>query len=161
MTIGNTIYLLCALVLLQACNASVTIQKNQSTLYSEDRMHKNPGSYFEIPVSDIDRAIKFYSSVFGYDFTRETIHGNEMAMFPLNSDAEGIGGALAKGEIYVPSKTGSLIYLNVQSIDKTLEAIEKHGNAILFPKTKAGDYGFVAEFEDSEGNRVALFQNLD
>ena len=124
-------------------------------------MHKNPGSYFEIPVADLDRAIKFYSSAFGYNFTKENIHGNEMAMFPLNPDLEGISGALCKGETYIPSKTGSLIYLNVKNIDETLEAIERHGNTILFPKTKASEYGFVAEFEDSEGNRIALFQSLE
>jgi predicted enzyme related to lactoylglutathione lyase len=125
------------------------------------QMKKNPGSYFEIPVTDMNRAIKFYSSVFGYDFTRENIHGNEMAMFPLNPYSEGISGALAKGEIYIPSKTGSLIYLNVSNIEETLELVKKQGGAILFPKTKAGEYGYVAEFEDSESNRVALFQSLD
>jgi len=124
-------------------------------------MKPNPGSYFEIPVADLDRAAAFYGRVFGYDFTRETIHGNEMAMFPLNHEASGISGALAKGEIYVPSKTGSLIYLNVDDIEATLRRVHAHGGATLFPKTKAGDYGYVAEFEDSEGNRVALFQPLN
>ena len=122
--------------------------------------HMNPGSYFEIPVADLDRAIAFYTAVFGYEFTRETIHGNEMALFPLDPAADGIGGALSKGEVYVPSKTGTLIYLNVTSIDEALERIQEHGSEILFPKTKAGEYGFVAEFEDSEGNRIALFQSL-
>jgi predicted enzyme related to lactoylglutathione lyase len=82
-------------------------------------------------------------------------------MFPLNPYSEGISGALAKGEIYIPSKTGSLIYLNVSNIEETLELVKKQGGAILFPKTKAGEYGYVAEFEDSESNRVALFQSLD
>jgi len=120
----------------------------------------NPGSYFEIPVADLDRAMAFYTAVFGYEFTRETIHGNEMALFPLDPTADGIGGALSKGEVYVPSKTGTLIYLNVASIDETLARIQEQGSEILFPKTKAGEYGFVAEFEDSEGNRIALFQSL-
>lgn len=120
----------------------------------------NPGSYFEIPVADLDRAMAFYTAVFGYEFTRETIHGNEMALFPLDPSADGIGGALSKGEVYVPSKTGTLIYLNVISIDETLERLQEQGSEILFPKTEAGEYGFVAEFEDSEGNRIALFQSL-
>jgi predicted enzyme related to lactoylglutathione lyase len=124
-------------------------------------MNKNPGSYFEIPVVDLERAIKFYSNVFGYSFTRENIHGNEMAMFPLNPEHEGVSGALSKGEIYVPSKTGTLIYLNVSNIHKTLEIIKRQGGSVLFPKTKAGEYGFVAEFEDSEGNRIALFEVVE
>ena len=121
-------------------------------------MAKNPGGYFEIPVADLERAMRFYSSVFGYDFTRETIHGNEMAMFPLDMNAEGITGALSKGEVYVPSKHGTLIYLNVDNIDETLKRVLAHGGHMLFPKAQAGSHGFVAEFEDSEGNRIAIFQ---
>lgn len=118
----------------------------------------NPGSYFEIPVTDLDRATTFYGAVFDTTFIREVIHGNEMALFPFDPSAEGISGALSKGEIYVPSKTGSLIYLNVTSIDKTLERVIAHGGSVLFPKSQAGGYGLVAEFEDTEGNRVALFE---
>ena len=120
---------------------------------------KNIGSYFEIPVNDLDRAMKFYSEVFGCDFIKEVIHGNEMAMFPFNGKNSGITGALAKGEIYLPSTTGTLIYLNTASIDETLQKIKTLGGELLFPKSAAGDYGYVAEFKDCEGNRVALFES--
>jgi len=43
----------------------------------------NPATYFEIPVADLDRAVHFYRTVFGYEFTRQAIDGNEMALFPL------------------------------------------------------------------------------
>ena len=116
----------------------------------------NPAVYFEIPVSDLDRAVRFYGAVFGYQFQRETIDHNEMALFPLLEDSPGVSGALAKGEIYVPSKTGSLIYLNTPDIDLTLKKVSEAGGKTLYPKTSLGGLGFVAEFEDSEGNRVAL-----
>lgn len=116
----------------------------------------NPAVYFEIPVSDLDRAVRFYGAVFGYQFHRETIDHNEMALFPLLEDSPGISGALAKGEIYVPSKTGSLIYLHTSDIDLTLKKVAAAGGKTLYPKTSLGGLGFVAEFEDSEGNRVAL-----
>ncbi|BAC89506.1 VOC family protein [Gloeobacter violaceus] len=120
---------------------------------------KNPASYFEIPVLDIERAVQFYSAVFGYHFVKEQIHGNEMALFPIYEGQEGISGALAQGEIYVPSKNGSLIYLNSSDIDDTLSKVQLNGGAVLLPMTPVGELGFVAEFEDSEGNRIALFQN--
>jgi predicted enzyme related to lactoylglutathione lyase len=63
----------------------------------------NPAVYFEIPVSNIQRAMTFYEAVFGYDFTRATIHGNQMAFFPLHENTPGITGALAQGEVYQPS----------------------------------------------------------
>ncbi len=107
-------------------------------------------SYFEIPVTDLKRAINFYSYVFGVNFQVESIHGNEMAMFPDRV------GALAKGDSYKPSRHGTRIYLNVKSIDEVIKkAIEKDGK-VLFPKTSVGIYGFVAEVEDSEGNCIAI-----
>jgi predicted enzyme related to lactoylglutathione lyase len=120
---------------------------------------KNIGSYFEIPVTDLDRAMKFYSSVFNCEFSKEEIHGNEMAFFPFNGEKSGITGALAKGEIYKPSTSGSLIYLSTNNVEKTLEKIKTLGGEILFPKTAAGEYGYVAEFKDLEGNRIALFES--
>lgn len=121
----------------------------------------NPGVYFEIPVTNLERAIQFYTSVFGFGFERETIHDNEMALFPLDENAPGISGALAKGEIYKPTKEGTLIYLKSKDIDKTLDQAINKGGTVLFPKTSNGEWGFVAELEDSEGNRIGLLQALD
>ena len=59
----------------------------------------NPVVYFEIPVNDIDRAITFYKTVFNFDFSKEIIDGNEMALFPFADENSGISGALAKGDI--------------------------------------------------------------
>ena len=107
-------------------------------------------SWFEISVTNLKRAMNFYSHVFSVKFQVEDIHGNEMAIFPDRV------GALAKGDSYRPSKHGTRIYLNVESIDEVIKkTIEKDGK-VLFPKTSVGIYGFVAEIEDSEGNCIAL-----
>jgi predicted enzyme related to lactoylglutathione lyase len=121
---------------------------------------KNLGTYFEIPVSDLDRATKFYSFVFECEFSREVIHGNEMAFFPFVEGKPGITGALAKGEIYKPSLSGALIYLDTSDLNKSLERVTEKGCEVLFPKTPVAGIGFVAEFKDCEGNRIALFQQL-
>lgn len=117
---------------------------------------KNPGIYFEIPVKDMQRAKAFYEAVFGYDFVSENIHGNEMAFLPFEQDATGITGALAMGKTYNPSHDGSLIYLCVDDINKIIDLAIKQGGKELFPRTQANAYGFVAEIEDSEGNRIGL-----
>jgi predicted enzyme related to lactoylglutathione lyase len=116
----------------------------------------NPVVYFEIPVTDIERAIQFYSAVFNFDFERDIIHDNEMAFFPLTEGNSGISGALAKGEIYKPTINGTLIYFNTEDIEKTLNLALKNGAEVLFPITSNGEYGSVAEFKDCEGNRIAL-----
>lgn len=117
----------------------------------------NPVIYFEIPVKDIERAMKFYTIVFNFDFKIENIDNNEMALFPFIDIAAGISGALAKGEIYKPTIDGILIYFNTENIDETLQLAIANGGQILYPKTDNG-IGFVAEFQDTEGNRIALFQ---
>lgn len=117
---------------------------------------KNPVTYFEIPVTDIERAATFYKAIFGFEFERQEIDGNDMALFPLIDNATGISGALAKGKTYKRSKKGTLVYFNTENIDETLQKAKRNGGKTLYPKTSIGDLGFVAEFEDSEGNKIAL-----
>lgn len=119
----------------------------------------NPVVYFEIPVTDIHRAVQFYKAVLNFDFSLDMIDGNEMALFPLIENGLGISGALAKGETYKPSLNGTLVYFGSSDIDQTLEKVLQNGGQILYPKTSVGVLGFVAEFEDCEGNRIALYCN--
>jgi len=118
----------------------------------------NAAVYFEIPVTDMPRAIAFYQAVFGYAFELDTIHDCEMAFFPLDEQQGGISGALAKGSIYKPSHEGSLIYLQTDDLEATLQRATDLGAPILFPLTDNPGWGYVAEIEDSEGNRIALKQ---
>jgi predicted enzyme related to lactoylglutathione lyase len=133
--------------------------KISTTLLAPDTMENlpNPVVYFEIPVTDIERATQFYKAIFNFSFDKEKIDNNEMALFPFHEKATGISGALAKGEIYKPTIEGVLIYFNTPNIDETLKRATMHGAKVLYPKTDNG-IGFVAEFQDSEGNRIALFQ---
>ena len=117
---------------------------------------QNPVYHFEIPVTDMDRAIQFYEDVLGHKLTRQEIDGYDMAFFPRTDGKPGASGALAKGDVYVPSKTGAIIYFDVADIDPVLERAAARGSKILYPKKHIGAGGYVAEIEDSEGNRLAL-----
>ena len=116
----------------------------------------NPVFHFEIPVTDMDRAVAFYEAVFGYLLTRETVDGYEMAFFPRADGQPGASGALAKGDVYRPSHDGPVIYFDVPDIDAVLARAAVRGSKVLYPKKDIGAAGFVAEIEDSEGNRIAL-----
>lgn len=116
----------------------------------------NPVGYFEIPVQDFERAVGFYSTVFGYTFIMGNVDNLEMAFFPFDSSKGGITGALVQGDVYKPTIEGVIIYFNTHSIDAILNKVLQHGGEILYPKTSVGEYGFVAEFKDCEGNRIAL-----
>ena len=123
-------------------------------------MNKNPVGWFEIPVENMDRAIKFYESIFEIKLSRNKLGSLDMAWFPMKEKAEGAAGSLvASKPHYKPSSTeGVLIYFTTPSgdLDLDLKNVEKAGGKILRTKTQIGEYGFMALFIDSEGNRIAL-----
>jgi predicted enzyme related to lactoylglutathione lyase len=113
-------------------------------------------AWFEIPVLNLDRAIAFYSAIFNIKFEIITTVSHSMAYFPQDS---GVGGALVYGDGCIPSQSGSLLYLNVQSdLDDALTKIIGVGGQIIMGKTLLGnDVGHYSLILDSEGNRIALF----
>lgn len=116
----------------------------------------NPIVYVEIPVTDLDRAVRFYAAIFGFAMERQTVDGYEMAFFPAAEDAAGASGALVKGDVYIPGKIGPIVYFAVANIDPILARTRAAGAKILYEKKHVGAFGYVAEIEDSEGNRIAL-----
>ena len=118
----------------------------------------NPVVYFEIPVLDLARASDFYSEVFETTLTQDVVDGYQMAFFDSFGDSFGATGALVVGDVYVPSHQGCFLYFGVESIDETVERALEHGGSVLYPKKSNGDLGFVAEIQDTEGNRIALHE---
>lgn len=122
---------------------------------------KNAISWFEIPTTDINRAQKFYETIFNMKMNPLEFQNIKMRMFPIDNPMEGIGGTLVQmtDEFYKPSGTdGVLIYLDGNpDVQIILDRIEAAGGKILVPKTVISeDYGDMAVFLDTEGNRIAL-----
>jgi predicted enzyme related to lactoylglutathione lyase len=117
---------------------------------------QNPVTWFEIPVNDIKQAAAFYGKVFGVSLDLNEMGGSEMAWFPMAQGGPGAAGTLIKGEGYTPSHSGTLVYLSVDDIEGTLKKIDANGGKTLVPKMSIGEHGFIAHFQDCEGNRVAL-----
>lgn len=121
---------------------------------------KSAISWFEIPTQDIDRAAKFYETIFNVSLIPLDVQQLKMRMFPVEDPMTGIGGALCYNkEFYKPSTTdGPLIYLNGNpDVQNVLDRIEAAGGKIIVPKTQISpEYGYMAVFIDTEGNRVAL-----
>ncbi|MDA7527350.1 VOC family protein [bacterium] len=118
----------------------------------------NPVGWFEIPVNDLLRAKGFYEAAFGIEIQIMDMGPKQMGWFPAEKGGPNAKGSLSECEGYVPSHEGTLIYFGVEKIDSTLEAIAKAGGKTLAERSSIGEYGFIAEFEDSEGNRVALHE---
>ena len=116
----------------------------------------NPVNWFEIPVDDLDRAKKFYESVLGVELKLGDMGSWKMAMFAGKQGEPGASGTLMESEGYTPSKDGRLVYFSVEDIDDTLEKVKENKGKVLMPKKDIDEHGFIAHFEDCEGNRVAL-----
>ena len=125
-------------------------------------LNTNAVVYFEIPVNNLPRAADFYKRIFGFVFDTEHFDGNDMAYFPFKDQVRGITGALAQGATYRPSHNGTLVYFNTSNMESCIELLKAEGAPLLYPPVYHYDLGFaVAEFEDSEGNRIGLHQLLD
>ena len=120
---------------------------------------KNLIAFFEIPATDFERAVKFYESVLNVQLYAMDCDDEKMAFFP-EEDGQ-CPGAISWSKDFYPSKDGVLINLQVENMEKSIEAIEKNGGSLTRPKTKieAEGRGYFALFIDSEGNRVGLYSD--
>jgi len=118
---------------------------------------QNAISWFEIPVTDIDRAQAFYQTVLGRTLRREDFGGQTLAVFPCEKPAT--GGALQAGaNASARAGSGIRIYLDcTPSIDAVLARVETAGGQIVAPKSALPPgMGFIAHLRDTEGNEVGL-----
>jgi len=121
-------------------------------------MKQNMVAWFEIPVTDMDRAKAFYESVFKIEINSQDIGGVMMGFFPANPEAPGAMGSLMKYDSYIPSHEGSLIYFSSEDVQIELARIKESGGEILQEKTQISpEIGFMGMFQDTEGNRIALY----
>ncbi|HJX93417.1 MAG TPA: VOC family protein [Pyrinomonadaceae bacterium] len=107
--------------------------------------------YLEIPTQDIERSMKFYETVFGWN-TRKRGDGN----FAFDDGVGEVSGTWVKGR--APSNApGILIYIMVDSVAETIEKIEANGCEIVQPI--GGDAPEItARFRDPGGNVLGLYQ---
>jgi uncharacterized protein len=112
--------------------------------------------WFDIPVRDIDRAVRFYSAVLGIPLKKEQA-GPGVAIATLPHTGGSIGGSLVQNMDAKPSESGPLLYLNTHGrLDEAVNAVERHGGRVLADRHSISPFGFRAIVLDSEGNRIAL-----
>lgn len=113
-------------------------------------------SIFEIPATDISRAISFYQKILNLSIEKMDFPGLQLGLFPM--EGQMVTGVIMQGEGYEPSSSGTTIYLNGgNDLQVILDKVVPNGGTIILPKTPhADEIGFFAVFEDSEGNKMGL-----
>jgi len=113
-------------------------------------------SMFEIPATEISRAVDFYQAILDVKIEKMDIPEMQMGIFPYEGQL--VTGVIIKAEGYQPSADGVTIYLNGgDNLQVILDRVEKNGGKIIVPKTRhADESGHFAIFLDSEGNKLGL-----
>ena len=121
-------------------------------------MNRNPVGWFEIYVQDMPRAQKFYETVLGVELTKldAPTPDLEMLAFPMNMDAGGASGALAKVAGCPSGGMGTLVYFSCDDCAVEASRVEAAGGKICKPKFSIGQYGHIALVMDTEGNMIGL-----
>lgn len=113
-------------------------------------------SIFEIPATDISRAVDFYQAILAINIEKMEFPEMKMGIFPYEGQI--VTGVIMQAEGYKPSAEGITIYLNGgDNLQVILDKVEKNGGKILIPKSlHADESGYFAIFIDSEGNKMGL-----
>lgn len=116
-------------------------------------------NWFEIPVTDLSRAMDFYASVTGRRLQRMDfgVPGQEEVVFETADPSER-SGALVQGALATPSTQGSLLYLSVEDdLDVCLARVVDAGGSVALGKIALPPgMGSFAQILDTEGNKVGL-----
>jgi uncharacterized protein len=119
----------------------------------------------DIPVSDLDRAVKFYSAVLGQEVRKMSESGFEYGLLPhAEQNASGClcVSSDTVGDKNQPSQNGPLVYLSVEGrLGDAVKAAKANGGKVLSEKQQIGQHGFRVVIIDSEGNRLALHSSAE
>ncbi|MCH7887508.1 MAG: VOC family protein [Candidatus Marinimicrobia bacterium] len=117
---------------------------------------ENMINWFEIPAKDFNRAKKFYSTILSVEIKVLELPNFTMGLLP--SDGKNVSGAIISNESYEPRDQGVLIYLNGRDdLNKMLSKVEGEGGKVIMEKRQINEeFGYMALFMDTEGNRIAL-----
>jgi len=118
--------------------------------------NSNPVGWFDIHVSNLDRAKKFYEFVFNVQLTDLPMEWGRQALFPFSHENLNISGALVEKDDFIPNGNNTVVYFETEECTKEEKRIEEVGGKIVRPKMSIGDFGFVSIFADSEGNTIGL-----
>jgi uncharacterized protein len=118
--------------------------------------NSNPVGWFDIHVSNLDRAKKFYETVFNIQLFDAPSEWGKQSFFPFNHESPNISGALVEKADMTPSNGNTVVYFETEDCVTEEKRIETAGGKVVQPKMNIGEFGFISIFIDTEGNTVGL-----
>jgi predicted enzyme related to lactoylglutathione lyase len=117
-------------------------------------MHMTAINWFEIPVTNLERAARFYETVLATTLKREVFFGVPHAVFATDGRSTG---ALIFDPKRKPSGDGTVLYLAANHrLDECAARVAGAGGKMIVPRTELGGAGAFVILEDTEGNQVGL-----
>ncbi len=114
-------------------------------------------NWFEIPATDFDRAVNFYSAIYAFDMPIRDMGHIRMGFFQ-HEPGSGVGGSIVHGDGYIPARDGPKLYLNGGlDLRAMLDWVESAGGKVVLGKTQIpAEIGYFAIIDDTEGNWIHL-----
>ena len=109
-------------------------------------------SYIQIPALDVDLSARFYETVFGWNIRRRS--DGEVAFDDTVGEVSGTWITSRPPA----SEPGLLIYMMVESVERTLDTIRDAGGEVVTPLTPQGEGEAFATFRDPAGNVLGIGQ---
>lgn len=121
-------------------------------------MKGNPVAWFEIFVQDMDRAKKFYESVFQVTLRRLDAPFPEIELwaFPADTNGYGAGGALVKMKGAPSGGNSTRVYFHCEDCAVEGGRVAGAGGRVQLSRTPIGEFGFISLVLDTEGNMIGL-----
>lgn len=124
--------------------------------------HPNRVNWFEIPVTNLDKAADLYAATLGLTLKREVFFGVPHAILMRAEGAgdPGVTGALISDAKRAPRQgVGTVVYLHAQDgVPACLARAVEAGAKVVQPTTDIGPFGTIAQIEDFDGNIIGLHQ---
>lgn len=117
----------------------------------------NPVGWFDLNVSNLVRAKKFYETLFNIKLVDLPTEYGKLSCFPLDDKGLNISGTLVEKKDMVANGNNTIIYFTSEDCVTEEVRVEKAGGKIISPKTSIGEFGFVSIITDTEGNTIGLY----
>ncbi len=117
--------------------------------------------HFEIPADNPDRAVVFYTSVFGWIVNKWEGPKEYWLLTTGTDENPGINGAIIRRANPAPQGQANayICTIDVDNLDSYIERVTQAGGAIVSQKQEIPEVGWISYAKDTEGNTFCMMES--